>query len=136
VAFLADDPQNGTARGSQQAPCPLHTQGVDSVLGVAEPDPGLPAGGEDLVPCGKGAAEHLFAWGRGRREAARNRLLDDHVLAGPRRFDGQRRVERRRHAEVDHVHVGRGEHLLGESSCPLRPRAVTRVSATSTPPIL
>jgi hypothetical protein len=32
--------------------------------------------------------------------------LDDYVLAVPGLGDGQRRVERRRHAEVDHVHVG------------------------------
>jgi len=113
VAFLADDPKNGPARGGEQAPRPLDGRGVDSVLRVAEPDPGLLAGGNDLVAGCQGAAEHLGPRGCGRGEAARERLLDDHVLAGPGRFDGEGRVERRRHAEVDHVHVARGEHLLG-----------------------
>ena len=93
MAFLADDPQNGPTRGGEQAPRPLDGRGVGAVLRVAEPDPGLPAGDDDLVAGCQGAAERLGPRGRGRREAARERLLDDHVLAGLGRFNRERSVE-------------------------------------------
>jgi hypothetical protein len=99
VAFLADDPQNWPARRGEQAPRPLDGRGVDSVLRVAETDARLPARVDDLVAGCQDAAEHLGPRGRGKREAARERLLDNHVLAGPGRRDGQRRVERRGRAE-------------------------------------
>ncbi len=90
MASLADDPQNGPTRSGEQAPRPLDGRGVDPVLRVAEPDAGLPAGGDDLVAVGEGPAEHLCARGRGRGEAARERLLDDHVLAGLSRPVGEK----------------------------------------------
>ena len=41
MALLADDPQNGPARGGEQAPRPLDGRRIDPVLRVAEPDAGV-----------------------------------------------------------------------------------------------
>ena len=110
VRLLALHAQDRPASGIEQ-PLGLHERWrVQPVLRVTEVAPrfvgrrehrvgrsqrfGLHRGGGHLLPP---------------REAAGERLLDDHVLARSQRLDGERRVQVVRHPEVDDGHRGIGQ---------------------------
>jgi len=89
------------------------------VLRVAERHAGLRHGVEHGVAVPERGGEHRLARLRRLTEGARQRLLDDHVLAGARRRDRDLVVGVGRRADVDDVHVRRrnqlavvGEHAL------------------------
>ena len=102
---------------------------------VAEPHAGGATGADDLVGRGERALEHRHARRPGVAEEAGEGLLDDDVLARARRLHRHRRMQMRRHAEVDHVDFGiveDGVEITGDGGR-RRPRRRRRGRARGAP---
>ena len=92
-----DRPQPADAAFAHERPHPLPLRMMDHDVGLLDLQAGLVADGDQ---------------GSGLRRVERDRLLAEHVLAGPRRFLGPRDVEVVGQRVVNHVDRGIGQHRL------------------------